>query len=394
MAEMGVSEVKAALAGATAENEVLEGQLAMLLGRNEPLPDWSRPGTLPVLGMVGLDQVPADLLRTRPDIAAAEARVLKAAGEAGEARANLLPRLGIGGSVVWSTNLTTHRQTQDNALLTLGPMIDIPCSIGARVRPIFAPASTSSRPACSYRQAVLEGVADVEAALARLQQQAARQAEQGAAHAALVRALQAQDTRAAGAGGTGRSDPSAMGCRSRTWRASTPRLRAIWHSSACTRHWVARRCHPRLRMRRLSADGRVGPQDAVARMAPVPAGGAGGGICRPAPAAPAALVLGIFSSASIYVTGSTADLWVGYPGPRASAWGEPSSRMSKCTCGWTRRWCGSSHSSGSMPIGAARAEAAASRSMSPASIRGPMPPWPTRASSRRSSACGWRSRTR
>jgi outer membrane protein TolC len=58
MAEMGVSEVKAALAGATAENEVLEGQLAMLLGRNEPLPDWSRPGTLPVLGMVGLDQVP------------------------------------------------------------------------------------------------------------------------------------------------------------------------------------------------------------------------------------------------------------------------------------------------------------------------------------------------
>jgi len=196
MAEMGVSEAKAALAGATAENEVLEGQLAMLLGRNEPLPDWSRPGTLPVLGMVGLDQVPADLLRTRPDIAAAEARVLTAAGEAGEARANLLPRLGIGGSVVWSTNLTTHRQTQDNALLTLGPMIDIPLfDWGARQADFRAGKHELAASVFAYRQAVLEGVADVEAALARLQQQAARQAEQGAAHAALVRALQAQDTR-------------------------------------------------------------------------------------------------------------------------------------------------------------------------------------------------------
>lgn len=37
----------------------------------------------------------------------------------------------------------------------------------------------------------------------------------------------------------------------------------------------------------------------------------------------AALVLGIFSSASIYVTGSTADLWVGYPGTRSVSLGQP-----------------------------------------------------------------------
>jgi putative ABC transport system permease protein len=35
----------------------------------------------------------------------------------------------------------------------------------------------------------------------------------------------------------------------------------------------------------------------------------------------AALVLGIFSSASIYVTGSTADLWVGYPGTQSVSLG-------------------------------------------------------------------------
>ncbi|QLG93696.1 ABC transporter permease [Pseudomonas yamanorum] len=36
-----------------------------------------------------------------------------------------------------------------------------------------------------------------------------------------------------------------------------------------------------------------------------------------------ALVLGIFSSASVYITGSTADLWVGYPGTQSVNLGRP-----------------------------------------------------------------------
>jgi len=34
-------------------------------------------------------------------------------------------------------------------------------------------------------------------------------------------------------------------------------------------------------------------------------------------------VLGIFSSASVYITGSTADLWVGYPGTQSVNLGRP-----------------------------------------------------------------------
>ena len=37
----------------------------------------------------------------------------------------------------------------------------------------------------------------------------------------------------------------------------------------------------------------------------------------------AALVMGIFSSASVYITGSTADLWVGYPGTQSVNLGRP-----------------------------------------------------------------------
>jgi len=37
----------------------------------------------------------------------------------------------------------------------------------------------------------------------------------------------------------------------------------------------------------------------------------------------AALVLGIFSSASVYITGSSADLWVGYPGTQSVSLGRP-----------------------------------------------------------------------
>ena len=40
----------------------------------------------------------------------------------------------------------------------------------------------------------------------------------------------------------------------------------------------------------------------------------------------AALVLGIFGSASIYITGSTADLWAGYPGTQSVSLGQPIDR--------------------------------------------------------------------
>ncbi|MGO3742035.1 TolC family protein [Kerstersia sp.] len=53
--------------------------LALLLGQDTPDPAWQAIGQAPVLAPFSLAQVPADLLRTRPDIRSAEAEVMHAA---------------------------------------------------------------------------------------------------------------------------------------------------------------------------------------------------------------------------------------------------------------------------------------------------------------------------
>lgn len=195
-AEAALAQAEAALAEPRAEADALAQQLAVLLGRNEPDPAWLAAAPLPTLGDLSLTQAPADLLRNRPDIARAEASVLAAAGDAGVARADLYPRIGLGGSLVWSTNLTTHRRTSDNALASAGPMIDIPLfDWGAREATLHAREHDLKASVYAYRQTVLRGVAEVETALGQLQQQREREAHTTQAHAALVRAAQATGVR-------------------------------------------------------------------------------------------------------------------------------------------------------------------------------------------------------
>ncbi len=195
-AEAALAQAAAALAEPRAAADALAQRLAVLLGRNEPDPAWLAAAPLPTLGMPSLTQAPADLLRNRPDIARAEADVLVAAGDAGVARADLYPRIGLGGSLVWSTNLTTHRRTRDNALVSAGPMIDIPLfDWGARQAQLHARKHELRASVYAYRQTVLQGVAEVETALGQLEQQREREAHITQAHDALVRAAQAAGVR-------------------------------------------------------------------------------------------------------------------------------------------------------------------------------------------------------
>lgn len=195
-AEAELAQANAALAEPRGEIDHLVQRLAVLLGRSEPDAAWLAPAPMPALGDLRIEQAPADLLRTRPEIARAEAEVLRAAGNAGIARANLLPRLGLGGSLVWSTNLTTHRRTSDNGLLSVGPVIDIPLfDWGAREADLRASKHDLNASVYAYRQAVLEGVAEVETSLGQLERQRERQVADEAAQAALARAEQASATR-------------------------------------------------------------------------------------------------------------------------------------------------------------------------------------------------------
>lgn len=172
-ASAALAQAEAALAEPRQAVDASAQQLAVLLGQAEPDPAWFAAGPMPSLGAWHIDSAPADLLRSRPEILHAEADVLRAAGEAGLARANRYPSLAIGGSLMWSTSLQAHRPTDDNAIVSLGPLIDIPLfDWGMRKAQAHAKEHELRASVLAYRQSVLQGVAEVETALGQLSQQA------------------------------------------------------------------------------------------------------------------------------------------------------------------------------------------------------------------------------
>ncbi|XRD76393.1 TolC family protein [Dyella marensis] len=161
-------------------------QLAVLLGQNEPDPAWLEAGAQPRLGAWQLTAAPADLLRARPEIAGAEAEVLRAAGELGLARKDIYPHIGFGSSIQWSINIATnHRARNHEGIFSAGPVIDIPLfDWGQRVALAHAKDHELNAALLAYRQAVLQGVAETEVALGDLEQLRGReQALQQAADA-------------------------------------------------------------------------------------------------------------------------------------------------------------------------------------------------------------------
>lgn len=161
-------------------------QLAALLGQNEPDPAWLQAdGAQPQLGSWQITSAPADLLRTRPEIAAAEADVLRAAGEAGISHAAVYPHIGLGSSLDWSANLLSHHQfiRSGEGIFSAGPVIDMPLfDWGMRMAQAHAKQHELQAAVYAYRQAVLQGVAEAETAMGDLQQTRMREtaAEQAA----------------------------------------------------------------------------------------------------------------------------------------------------------------------------------------------------------------------
>ncbi len=169
-------------------------QLALLLGQAEPDPAWLQTAPLPALGTAAPVAIPADLLRSRPGIALAESRVIRDAGELGLARADMYPSVGLGGSIVASTDLASYHKDSTSAIGSFGPLIDIPLfDWGLRKSRAESKRHLLKAAVMDYRKAVLQGAADVETALDALkstrQQETARRTawlalEHAASHAA------------------------------------------------------------------------------------------------------------------------------------------------------------------------------------------------------------------
>ncbi|MBA2079199.1 efflux transporter outer membrane subunit [Rhodanobacter sp. PCA2] len=172
------AQAQAALAAPRQAVDAAAQRLAVLLGQNHPDPAWLQAGPQPQLGAWQLPGTPADLLRTRPEIARAEADVLRVAGELGVAHADRFPSVGLGASLIWATDLNNNRShTVSNGLFSVGPLFDMPLfDWGMRAAAEHAKSHELKASVLAYRQAVLQAVSEVETALGTLQQQ--RQREQ------------------------------------------------------------------------------------------------------------------------------------------------------------------------------------------------------------------------
>jgi NodT family efflux transporter outer membrane factor (OMF) lipoprotein len=195
-AEAELATAQAELAGPRRMINASLMQLAVLSGRNRPDPSWLDSGPQPVLRPTHLQSVPADMLRTRPEIASAEAAVLRAAGELGLSRAEMYPHIGLSSAVQWSTKITSSRPSPSRAIFALGPAIDIPLfDWGMRKANADARGHELQAALLAYRQAVLAGVAEVEIALGDLEQLGQRQVALETAAAAAANAVAAVSVR-------------------------------------------------------------------------------------------------------------------------------------------------------------------------------------------------------
>ena len=165
-AHADAANAAAALAEPDAAIARARRQLGVLLGSGGAVE--VAEGALPVVAAtMPADLLPADLLRTRPEIRRAEAEVLQRAGELGVARADLYPRFGLGGALTYSARVIGHTHLSNaSGILTLGPAIEIPLfDWGARHATMEARDKALSASLLAYRAAVLDGVAEVESAM-------------------------------------------------------------------------------------------------------------------------------------------------------------------------------------------------------------------------------------
>jgi hypothetical protein len=152
----------------------LRWQLAVLLATSTPALTDTSTLTLPQQLPFTPTGLPADLLRTRPDVRLAEARVLQEAGAEALAAAERLPNFALVGNLVTAGNIARHRNTNEYTLGSIGPLIDIPLfDWGQRRANALAHGHLLQAATQAYRQVILTAYSEVEMTLdeVRLRQQ-------------------------------------------------------------------------------------------------------------------------------------------------------------------------------------------------------------------------------
>jgi len=168
LARASTASSSSALIAQRSECEVFVKSLVQLTGGNEPrvreLLTKGRSG-IPIPKTFKLTAVPADALRQRPDINTLELEIAAAFAEIGAAQANLYPSLSLSGSVT----LDSASMTGIALPWSFGPAVSIPLFDGGSRRAAVGGAAAAYDVAVAgYKSGILNAIAEVEAALVRI----------------------------------------------------------------------------------------------------------------------------------------------------------------------------------------------------------------------------------
>ncbi len=163
---------EATLASRERQLDVTRRQLQVLLGRYPdrdlaPAIDGRPPSVLPPLPAPPAAGLPADLLRRRPDLAAAEQRLAAAGFDVRSARAALYPALRLTGSGGTASSELADLLDRDFSVWSLAAGLLQPVFQGGRLRAGVELAEARQREAAhGYAQRILVAFAEVEQSLA------------------------------------------------------------------------------------------------------------------------------------------------------------------------------------------------------------------------------------
>ncbi|MEP7242580.1 MAG: efflux transporter outer membrane subunit [Gammaproteobacteria bacterium] len=144
-------------------------RIAVLLGRAAIDPSWTQYAQSAQVPALRIETTPADLLRARPDIHAAEAEVVKAAATLGIAQADLYPHMNLLGAITAATLIGGVGRSGSSGNFAAAPAISLPLFDWGKRRAVRDARSAQLAAAVlDYRQSVLEAVAETESALTRL----------------------------------------------------------------------------------------------------------------------------------------------------------------------------------------------------------------------------------
>ncbi len=192
-AEMNLATTRASIPSLEAEIDSDLNSIAALVGAWPGSQEALRePAPIPLPDEAALPAaLPADVLRNRPDVAAALHDFHAAVARIGAAKAEMFPKVSINGSFAFTSNDTGNLFKETSQSYSIGPSIEWPIFTAGKLRNQVRSYEASARAAeADFRNAVLSAAAECESALSSRR---AAAAALGDLHDAVTAAGQAVD---------------------------------------------------------------------------------------------------------------------------------------------------------------------------------------------------------